>query len=344
MIDTRYAYAVARVRALENYLLDRPAVERLISAEDGTRILSILQNTEYAESFKDAENPFDFEDGLSNELNKVLSFLAALSPEQHYIHLLRIPHDFYNLKILLETKYSGEPVDEPFSMLGLIPLENLQAMIEGKWGNAPEYLKEASQQVIMEMEERGSPSGGGNTSGGGSTSGNREVFQISQTIDKVMWQYLTSEARKSKNIFLITYYQKQIDIINIHTFLRLTHAQVEADYLRQMLFDGGSISKDFFLKLFNKSWDIFSEIKDYQDLVMDGWAEERLFWKYEVVSDNHILNYLKQANLIFFGPEPLIRYYFLKEMETNLLRIIFVAKLNHLSEDKIRMRLRANYV
>ncbi|MFH1963279.1 MAG: V-type ATPase subunit [bacterium] len=328
MIDTRYAYAVARVRALENYLLDRPTVERLISAEDGTKALSVLRNTEYAEAFNDVENLFDFEEGLSNELNKVLNFLAALSPEQHYIHLLRIPHDFYNLKILLETKYSGEQVDEPFSMLGLTPLENLQTMIEGKYGNAPEYLREASLQVSMEMENRGS----------------NEVFQISQTLDKVMWQYLTSEAKKSKNTFLITYYQKQIDLINIHTFLRLIHAQAEADYLQQMLFDNGSMSIDFFLKLFSKSWDIFSEIKDYQDLVMDGWAEERLFWKYEVVSDNHILNYLKQANLIFFGPEPLIRYYFLKEIETNLLRIIFVAKLNHLSEDKIRIRLRANYV
>ncbi|MEK7812632.1 MAG: V-type ATPase subunit [Candidatus Desantisbacteria bacterium] len=332
MTDTRYAYAVARVRALENYLLDRAAVERLISAEDGTRALSILRNTEYAEAFNTIENSFDFEDGLSNELHKTLSFLEVLSPERHYIHLLRIPHDFYNLKILLETKYSGEPVDEPFSKLGLAPLENLQLMIEGKWMNAPEYLKEASRQVIMEMErvEEGS--------------GNGEVFQISQIIDKIMWKYLTSEAKKSKNTFLITYYQKQIDLINIHTFIRLTHAQSETDYLQQMLFDDGSISKDFFLKLFSKSWDIFSEIKDYQDLVMDGWAEERLFWKYEVVSDNHILNYLKQANLIFFGPEPLIRYYLLKEMETNLLRIVFVAKLNHLSEDKIRMRLRANYV
>lgn len=332
MTDTRYTYAVARVRALENYLLDRPTVERLISSEDGARVLSMLRNTEYAEAFNDIENPFDFEDGLTNELCRVLSFLEVLSPEQHYIHLLRIPHDFYNLKILLETKYSGEPVDEPFSKIGLIPLENLQLMIEGKWRDAPEYLQQAAQQVIREMEKIGD----------GSNSG--EIFQISQIIDKVMWKYLISEAKKSKNAFLITYYQKQIDLINIHTFIRLAHAQVEATYLQQMLFDDGSISKDFFLKLFSKSWDIFSEIKDYQDLVMDGWAEERLFWKYEVVSDNHILDYLKQANLIFFGPEPLIRYYLLKEMETNLLRIIFVAKLNHLSENKIRMRLRANYV
>ncbi len=332
MTDTRYAYAVARVRALENYLLDRPTIERLIAVEDGTRALSMLRNTEYADAFKDVENSFDFEDGLSNELDKTLSFLEVLSPEEHYIHLLRTPHDFYNLKILLETKYSGEPVDEPFSNLGLVSLENLQLMIERKWKDAPEYLKEASMQVILKMEEIEE------------NSSSYEIFQISQTIDKVMWKYLASEARKSNNTFLITYYQKQIDLINIHTFIRLTHAQVEADYLQQMLFDDGSISKDFFLKLFNKSWDIFSEIKGYQDLVMDGWAEERLFWKYEVVSDNHILNYLKQANLIFFGPEPLIRYYLLKEMETNLLRIIFVAKLNHLSEDKIRMRLRSNYV
>ncbi|MDI6781498.1 MAG: V-type ATPase subunit [bacterium] len=332
MTDTRYAYAVARVRALENYLLDMPTVARLIAAEDGTRVLSILRNTEYADAFNMIENSFDFEDGLSNELDKTLSFLEVLSPEKYYIHLLRIPHDFYNLKILLETKYSGEPVDEPFSKLGLASLENLQLMIKGKWRDAPEYLKEASMQVIMKMEKVGEGSGSYN------------IFQISQTIDKVMWKYLISEAKKNKNTFLITYYQKQIDLINIHTFIRLTHAQVEAGYLQQMLFDDGSIGKDFFLKLFSKSWNIFSEIKGYQDLVMDGWAEERLFWKYEVVSDNHILDYLKQANLVFFGPEPLIRYYLLKEMETNLLRIIFVAKLNHLSEDKIRMRLRANYV
>ncbi|OIP43583.1 hypothetical protein AUJ95_00315 [Candidatus Desantisbacteria bacterium CG2_30_40_21] len=326
MTDTRYTYAVARVRALEKYLLDKPTIERLIAAEDGTRILSILRNTEYAEAFNVVENPFDFEDGLSNELNRVLNSLEALSPEPHYIHLLRIPYDFYNLKILIETKYSDEPVDEPFSSLGLTDIEDIQAMIKNKEKKLPKYLTDAADEAIAGMEE------------------NENVAKISQIIDRFMWQYLTTEAMMGRHTFFVTLYQKQIDLINIHTFLRLAHAKAEITYLRDMLFDGGSISRDLFLKLFIRPWDIFSEIKEYHDPIMDSWVEERLFWKYEVASDNHILNYLKQANLIFFGPEPLISYYLLKEMETNMLRIIFVARLNHMSENTIRIRLRRNYV
>jgi len=47
---------------------------------------------------------------------------------------------------------------------------------------------------------------------------------------------------------------------------------------------------------------------------------------------------------VTFGPEPLFSYLVAKEMEIKILRIIMVSKMNNISPDAIRERLRDLYV
>ena len=53
---------------------------------------------------------------------------------------------------------------------------------------------------------------------------------------------------------------------------------------------------------------------------------------------------MKEAKFIPFGGEPLLAYIYAKETEIKVVRIIMVGKLNNISPEVIRERLRDIYV
>jgi len=66
--------------------------------------------------------------------------------------------------------------------------------------------------------------------------------------------------------------------------------------------------------------------------------------KLEKLSDNYIMNYVKKSRFVTFGVEPLIGYLVAKESEIRNVRIVMVGKINGISPEIIRERLRETYV
>ena len=63
----------------------------------------------------------------------------------------------------------------------------------------------------------------------------------------------------------------------------------------------------------------------------------------EKLSDNYILNKLKVAKYVTFGPQPIFAYIAAKETEIKIIRIIMVGKLNNIGTSVIRERVREVY-
>ncbi|HHY46370.1 MAG TPA: V-type ATP synthase subunit C, partial [Firmicutes bacterium] len=86
---------------------------------------------------------------------------------------------------------------------------------------------------------------------------------------------------------------------------------------------------------------------DYAGMLLDGikrYAEEGVLSKFERDSDNFLMEYLKGAKYIPFGPEPVISYLLAKENEVQTLRMLLIGKANGLPGAVIRERLRDTYV
>jgi len=66
--------------------------------------------------------------------------------------------------------------------------------------------------------------------------------------------------------------------------------------------------------------------------------------EFEKIADNELMNLNKGSKNVIFGPEPLFSYLHAKEAEVKALRIIMVSKINKLSPETIRERLRDLYV
>ena len=62
------------------------------------------------------------------------------------------------------------------------------------------------------------------------------------------------------------------------------------------------------------------------------------------IIEEFIMDMMKDAKIIPFGVEPLLAYIYAKETEIKIIRIIMVGKLNNISAEVVRERLRDIYV
>lgn len=76
---------------------------------------------------------------------------------------------------------------------------------------------------------------------------------------------------------------------------------------------------------------------------LETFSETKRLSELEKISDNYLMELNKESKYVVFGPEPLFTYLVAKEREINAVRMIMVSKINNISSDKIRERLRETY-
>lgn len=331
MDDGRYTYAVARIRALETKLFDRPQIERLL-AEDSQGMLRLLKESDYAESFSEVGDPHDFEPALTRELDKVLSLLTKLSPDRELIDLFRLRYDYHNLKILLKAKYLDESGDGALMDLGMSGLASLKSMVqEGKYLGLIEPLKECFPGAVAAYERESDPR------------------EINLAVDRAMWEHFLRIADKYHCAFLKGLFQCTIDLINIKILLRIKGFESEKKVLERNLIPGGILEKGFFLQSYDEPWDAFltqMAVTPYEYILTEGlksWPEDKSFTQFEIACDRYIFRYLEKAKYVVFGIEPLIAYLVYKENEIKLIRTMMVGKLNGIDRETLEARLRVPY-
>ncbi|HOX54083.1 MAG: V-type ATPase subunit [Candidatus Omnitrophica bacterium] len=156
--------------------------------------------------------------------------------------------------------------------------------------------------------------------------------------------------------FLEDYIRHAVDMHNIKTFLRLYLLKEKIDKLQNLVLEGGFVSKETLLKLYQQDLSFFiarleyvhkdSGLIDYSIFLKDAirnLVEKKSFLMLEKAINDFLMEILKPAKYISYGPEPLIAYYFAKTNEINLVRMIILAKLNDLSKDLVKERLSEVY-
>lgn len=156
--------------------------------------------------------------------------------------------------------------------------------------------------------------------------------------------------------FLSDYLAHMIDMHNIKTFVRFYILKEPQEKLSQNLMTGGFIDKNKFLKHYRQSLEALlirleyvhkhNSIVDYAFYLAEAIrnAEKNYsFVALEKAINDFLIEVLKQAKRISFGPEPLIAYYFARINEINLIRMIIMAKLNDMPKDLIVERLNSVY-
>jgi len=156
--------------------------------------------------------------------------------------------------------------------------------------------------------------------------------------------------------FLNDYIMHLIDMHNIKTFLRLFILQEKQEKLDALLTCEGFIKSKDLLTLYSQGLTAFLNRleyvrKHYKTIdytyhlgeAIQKVVKERSFVSLEKAINDFLVEILKPAKYLSFGPEPLLAYYLAKVNEINLIRMIIMAKLNDVSSDLVKERLNAVY-
>jgi V/A-type H+-transporting ATPase subunit C len=158
------------------------------------------------------------------------------------------------------------------------------------------------------------------------------------------------------NQFLVDYMKHLVDLHNIKSFLRLYALKEPVKKLNEVLVYEGFIPKKMFIEYYTQDLNAFLNKLEYVPKHFDtidytyylGEAmqkvlAERSFITLERAINDFLIQILKPAKLICFGPEPIVAHYFARLNEINLMRMIILAKLNALPTELIKERLNNVY-
>lgn len=325
--------AVMRVKVLEKRLLTKSRMERMVEASDINEVIKILGETEYQYSLGLALAPSEYEKILSGEMRRVYRLMDELTEEQDIKKLLSLKYDYHNLKVLLKEKFLGTDLSRLYISYGSEDFSSVKnAYLSENYEGIDEKMVEALKAATEDFELT------------------RDPQRLDLIIDRYYFEHLLQLAKGTEIPLFEDYARDTIDFTNMRTLIRVKKMDKDQNFLDEVLLDGGYISKE----------KIYYSLKSSLEEIMESFKDERIgkalvkgieaFKKtnnlndYEKIMDNSLMKLHEPSRTTIFGPEPLFSYLYAKEAEIKALRIIMVSKMNQLSPETIRERLRDLYV
>ena len=326
-----YGQSVVTIRILEKRLLTRNRLERMIEAQTPEEVLKLLGETEYSQNMADIHGSQDYEIILKRETERVFSIVRNMIKNTGIVDVLSLKYDYHNLKVLLKSKITGKDFSSLLMQAGTIDASKFKVKFETQSNDLPQEIMEAIDEVQKDFEENHNPQ------------------RIDIIVDKHYFRNLSRLAKEIDVKVITDYVEGLIDFENMITLFRVQKQKRDARFLETVIFEGGTISKNKIVASINDNTDtILNKFKKeklgtYLVKGLEAFSETKRLSELEKISDNYLMELNKESKYVVFGPEPLFTYLVAKEREINAIRMIMVSKINNISSDKIRERLRETY-
>lgn len=318
-----YPFAVAKIKVKENHLLTNSNLEQLAEESRIERMVSILREKEY--EFDRIERYEDYEIVLEKAEEDLYKLIKEILEEDSIVQIFLNKNDYYNIKLILKSKIQNKEYTKQLLGSGTLSKEEISAIMENKeYDRLDKNKKQAVEEAIEQYEKTKMP------------------FVIDAILDKACFEERKKLAKKLNSEFILRYIEKLIDITNIKTFFRVRKIYKDPFLMKVSYIEGGKITLSTFME---------SLVEDEQSLKykFTGFSDtiEQAIYHYESLDkfcDNYMMNYMKEAKIKALTIEPIVSFIYAKQTELKNLRIIFTGKLNNISNEKIKERLRESYV
>lgn len=328
-----FIQAVTRTRVLETRLLSRARIERMVDAKDIEEVIKILGETEYANVIGGLTRVEEYEKILSSELKRVYKLMYEIAKENRVVDLLALKYDYHNLKVLVKEKFLQKDLEDLYIPIGTIDFQRLRSdYLAGNLRDMDTKFKDALESVGKDFDI------------------NHDPQRVDILLDRYYFEHLYELARETDIPLFIEYVQDLIDFTNIKTLIRVKKQNKDLKFLEEVILPNGKIGiNDMVLALNDSLEGIMNKFRSYRISPelrrgLEAYGQSGRLSEFERQMDNYLMDLNKGSKYINFGPEPIFSYVIAKETELKILRIIMVSKLNKLSPDNIRERLRDLYV
>ena len=323
--DTDYLAISARVRAMENRLLTRERLDRIIEARDDQEARKVLVECGYPDMAGAS-----LEQVLAQVREETVKDLSSAVPGEPGLEMFKLKYDYHNAKTILKAQAMGVDAARLLLKGGRYDPANLLAQWQQEQlSGCSDAFRRAMEQAAVVLKETKDPQ------------------QADLLLDKAMYAEMIQLAKSSKSTFLEGYVRILIDAANLRTAVRVYRMEKEDEFLRQVLMEGGNVSVqsiagargDGIAEVF-QSGALSQAAKLGVALVKPGSGALTVF---EKACDDAVTNYVSAGRRIPFGEQVVIGYLYAKEAEMTAVRTIFAGRAAKLDGDTIRRRLRETY-
>lgn len=331
MDRSKFIQSSSWIRVLEKRLLSHQFFLRLADAPSLKDALRMLNDTIYQTSISKLEKDTDYEKALSQELLRFYKEMYEISPSNIPIDFTVLKYYYHNLKVMAKEYVQKEDLSHLYIPLGNLDIFGLRKLLQENTSAKNEYLREVKETIRL-YEKTKRPS------------------DIDIYLDRCYFKSLLKLADEADEDIFYSYVKDTIDFKNIRSLMRANAEGADLEFLTDILIDGGNIYKDNFYNYLNTKIEPDSKLFKYSNIykyVKQGtefFGKGRSLSRFELLVDNEMVDLIKNAKKITYGPEVVFAHVIAKEIELRNLRIIFVAKQNGLSSEFIRERLRDTYV
>ena len=309
--DTRYADAVAAVKALEGSLLTRSDMEQLVSAPGGSELNALIR------SKKGTDAPLSLEN--------VWSLISSYAPECKDLKILLYKNDFHNLKAALKALIAGKEPEKYYIRPTSLVLSELSVLISHK---DFEDLDDTIRNTAEEAYEL-----------------------LTRTLDGQLADSFIDAASIRKMItasdeccsLIKRYAQLTAACADIKTAYRCALMKKNRSFLELAIAGSPGLDKEELITASLSGTESLFEYLSYTEYEEGASLLKTSPAKFEKWSDDIIMALADEARLGSFGPEPLAAYYIASETELKNLRILSVCKEFGADDSTITERLRRLY-
>lgn len=322
MLDTDYAYAVARVRAKELSLLTVADLQQIIAAENIKEAIRILAD----KGISSPETGIDLDSMIEAQLLETWRFIEESVPDITELKALIVENDFQNLKAALRNFFTDVKSNSKSFLPCLIAPETVfEAVNMNRFELLPDFLRNAAQQAYDLALKTGS---------------GRLIDII---LDKAALETKIAFAGASGCQLISECAKLAIVYTNIKTAFRCLKMGKDADFIKRLLPYSEKMDNDKLVEAAVKSE---AEFIDFVSSALSPVAADQLNFgaaQFEKWCDEQLIITMRVSRLNPFGLDAVAAYYLYKETEMKNLRIILTAKLNNISTELISASIRRGY-
>lgn len=326
--DTDYLFISTRLRSLENRLLTRERMERMLEArtnEDAAKVLS-----ECGYQGLEPLTAQALEHSLAAARQETFSELAAMAPNPQIVDVFRMKYDYHNAKAVIKCTALNQDAARLLIDAGRVPAARLQESVQrGDYSEVPDALRRAMEEAADVLSATGDPQ------------------RCDFVLDRAYYAELTQVAADSGSSFLQAYVRLMVDAANLKSAVRTMRMHKGLEFLNAVTMTGGNVDKTSIASAVMSGGGLeavftgpLQEAAAQGDAVAAGGRQTA----FEKACDDALNTYLQSSRLTPFGDSVLVAYIAAKENEITAARIILSGRLSGVGAESIRERLRDAYV
>ena len=327
-----YLFGSANIRTLENAIIGRERIERLLNTKTTSEAWELLSDWGVNIVRNSDGNPMR-EETLLGILKGAYARLMELAPDSDALRLWLYPYDCNNLKAAQKAFVRGI---DPTSMLfdfGTIPAANIVKMIEtGNYEGLPTAMCKAAQEAMEEYSKTKNP----------------QVIDL--IVDKACWADMLAAAKASGEGFVIRLVQTKIDLLNTMIalrILRMKSGEVGKVLFAEAFLEGGKLTRERMIDAMANGEDALLALvrhSEYSAFAEKFLMSDGALSTAEKLADNYWMSLILENKFVPAGLEVMIAFLAAHEYEVKNLRIVLSGKEAGIAVATIRERIRDSYV